>query len=171
MNKQFKISELFQAQNGDVDIKKRDINWLGCSVITSGRDNCGIAGMSDISAKIFDAGTITIDMFGNAYYRDFMYKMVTHAIVFSIRLKNGKKMNYKTGLFIVSSLSFLKSIFSFDKMCTFDKIKNFNISIPVTETGDIDTEYIDAFMTDIEENVIKKRIDRIEKIRQVIQNV
>ena len=43
MNKQFKIYELFQAQNGYVDIKKRDINGLGCPVITSGRDNCGIA--------------------------------------------------------------------------------------------------------------------------------
>lgn len=169
--KKFMISELFYAQNGDVDIKRKDINGRCHPVITSGRENFGIAGLSDISAKIFDAGTITVDMFGNAYYRDFMYKMVTHARVFSIKLINNMQMNYKTGLFIVSSLSFLRSIFSFDKMCTFDKIKNFNINIPVKEHDAIDWEYIESFMNDIEQDVIRERIDRIEKIRQVIDIV
>ena len=75
----YKIGDLFESSNGDYDIQKKHINGKGEWVITAGLTNNGVLGRSDVNAKIFNANTITIDMFGSAFYRQFPYKMVTHA--------------------------------------------------------------------------------------------
>ena len=75
---------MFDSENGDFDIQKSHINDLGEYVITAGLSNNGVLGKTNINAKIIDGNTITIDMFGNSFYRKFKYKMVTHARVFSL---------------------------------------------------------------------------------------
>ncbi|AJE17711.1 hypothetical protein NELON_01645 [Neisseria elongata subsp. glycolytica ATCC 29315] len=81
---EFELNTLFTSANGDFDIKKEHINGLGDFVITAGLTENGILGKTDIKAKIFPGNTITVDMFGAAFYRDFNYKMVTHARVFCL---------------------------------------------------------------------------------------
>ena len=80
----FKIGDLFdEPQSGDVDIQNSDINGRGCMFINSGITNQGIKGYTDRIARIFPANSITIDFFGNAYYRSEPYKLATHNHVFS----------------------------------------------------------------------------------------
>ena len=66
---EYTISDLFASQNGDFDIQKSHINDKGTYVVTAGLNNYGVLGKTDIKAKIFSKNTITIDMFGNAFYR------------------------------------------------------------------------------------------------------
>ena len=73
---------------------------MGEYVITAGVSNNGILGKSDIEAKVFKSKTITVDMFGYAFYRSFNYKMVTHARVFSLTPKN--KITENQGMFLES---------------------------------------------------------------------
>lgn len=93
---EFKLGDLFEASNGDFDIQKRHINHKGEFVITAGLSNNGVLGQSDIKAKVFESHTITIDMFGCAFYRSFPYKMVTHARVFSLKPKFEINHNLKS---------------------------------------------------------------------------
>ncbi|MBH5946923.1 restriction endonuclease subunit S, partial [Neisseria meningitidis] len=81
---EFELNSLFRSKNGDFDIKKEHINNMGNYVITAGLSNNGILGRTNVKAKIFPENTITVDMFGTAFYRDFQYKMVTHARVFCL---------------------------------------------------------------------------------------
>ena len=76
--KDFKIEDLFSAQTGDTDLQQKDINGRGTLFVNSGVEGLGIKGKTDREAKVFDSNTITIDFWGNAYYRDFEYKMATH---------------------------------------------------------------------------------------------
>ena len=81
----FKFNDIFaEAQTGDFDIQRHHVNGRGYLYINSGLENQGIVGSTDVPAKVFPANSITIDMFGNVFYRDFYYKMVTHARVFSL---------------------------------------------------------------------------------------
>ena len=66
---EFKLGQLFESQTGDVDLQRKDINDKGYFFINSGVENRGIKGKTDRPAKVFKAGTITIDFCGNAYYR------------------------------------------------------------------------------------------------------
>ncbi|BAW18611.1 Type II restriction modification system specificity subunit [Mycoplasmopsis bovigenitalium] len=149
---EYRIGDLFDSENGDFDIQKSHINDVGEYVITAGVTNNGILGKTNISAKVINGGTITIDMFGNSFYRDFKYKMVTHARVFSLIPKFN--MNKEQGLYIVNSFKYLIFEFGYGNMCSWDKIQNRKIQLP-TKDGKIDFEYIELFITAVQKSVIK----------------
>lgn len=143
---EYKLGDLFESSNGDFDIQKTHINDLGTYVITAGLSNNGVLGKSDVQAKIFKKGSITIDMFGAAFYRQFDYKMVTHARVFSLQPK--KMISNSQGLFMVNSLHFLSSMFGYENMCSWSKIKDEIIQLPA-RNGEIDYEFMDRFIAEL----------------------
>lgn len=152
---EFRIGDLFASSTGNVDIQKSHINGYGNYVISSGVENNGIIGKSDIEANVFSANTLTVDMFGNVFYRNFDYKMVTHARVFSLSLKD-IDMDENTGLFLASSMSWLNTVFSFNNMATFEKIKNLKILLPAKNEDVPDWNYMQERIKELEQERIKE---------------
>ena len=111
--KEYKIGDLFISSNGDTDIQQTDINGLGEYVVSSGESNAGVIGKTNRKARIFEANTITVDMFGFVQYRSYPYKMVTHARVFS--LKPQIKFDEKIGLYIVALMHCFRKMFSYSE--------------------------------------------------------
>ncbi|WP_366775148.1 restriction endonuclease subunit S [uncultured Eubacterium sp.] len=144
---EYKLCDLFTSQNGDFDIKKIHINGKGEYVITAGLSNNGVLGKSDVNAKIFKKNTITVDMFGNAFYRQFDYKMVTHARVFS--LEANYNITERQGLFLANSFCYLSNEFGFDNMCSWEKIKTKPIQLPY-KNGKIDFDFMESFVAELE---------------------
>ncbi|WP_236847908.1 MULTISPECIES: restriction endonuclease subunit S [Campylobacter] len=145
---------MFESSNGNFDIKKEHINGNGEYVITAGLSNNGILGKTDIKAKIFEPKTITIDMFGCAFYRQFQYKMVTHARVFS--LKPSFEITDKQGMFLSCSLNFLRFLFGYENMCSWEKIKNHKIKLPITASGEIDFDFMESFIAELEAERVRE---------------
>ncbi|GAA9426415.1 restriction endonuclease subunit S [Helicobacter pylori] len=152
---EFKLGDLFEASNGDFDIQKRHINHKGEFVITAGLSNNGVLGQSDIKAKVFESHTITIDMFGCAFYRSFPYKMVTHARVFSLKPKF--EINHKIGLFLSTLFFGYPKKFGYENMCSWAKIKNDKVILPLKPTAnaqtleDIDFPFMEKFIAELEQ--------------------
>ncbi|UOS65096.1 restriction endonuclease subunit S [Helicobacter pylori] len=151
---EFKLGDLFESSNGDFDIQKHHINHKGGFVITAGLSNNGVLGQSDIKAKIFESHTITIDMFGCAFYRSFPYKMVTHARVFSLKPKF--EINHKIGLFLSTLFFDYPKKFGYENMCSWAKIKNDKVILPLKPTAktqtlkDIDFHFMEKFIAELE---------------------
>ena len=150
----FKLNDLFTSQTGDVDIQRKHLNGKGTTYINSGITNCGVIGKTDFPAKIFKPNTITVDMFGNSYYRDFEYKMATHAHVFSLTPK--EKFNKQIGLYICAATDYFKKCYSFSDMCNWNKMKKNNIILPVTINNTIDYDFIETYIKAIEKKLFKK---------------
>ncbi|WRB45942.1 restriction endonuclease subunit S [Helicobacter pylori] len=152
---EFRLGDLFEASNGDFDIQKRHINHKGEFVITAGLSNNGVLGQSDIKAKVFESHTITIDMFGCAFYRSFAYKMVTHARVFSLKPKF--EINHKIGLFLSTLFFGYPKKFGYENMCSWVKIKNDKVILPLKPTAktqtleDIDFDFMETFIAELEQ--------------------
>ncbi|MGL2335543.1 restriction endonuclease subunit S [Helicobacter pylori] len=152
---EFKLGDLFEASNGDFDIQKRHINHKGEFVITAGLSNNSVLGQSDIKAKVFESHTITIDMFGCAFYRSFPYKMVTHARVFSLKPKF--EINHKIGLFLSTLFFGYPKKFGYENMCSWVKIKNDKVILPLKPTAnaqtlkDIDFDFMEKFIAELEQ--------------------
>ncbi len=152
---EFKLGDLFEASNGDFDIQKRHINHKGEFVITAGLSNNGVLGQSDIKAKVFESHSITIDMFGCAFYRSFPYKMVTHARVFSLKPKF--EINHKIGLFLSTLFFDYPKKFGYENMCSWAKIKNDKVILPLKPTAntqtleDIDFTFMEKFIAELEQ--------------------
>lgn len=133
--KNFKLKELFISQTGDTDIKQEHINNTGYYVCSSGDTNYGIIGKSDIESKIIKGNSLTVDMFGSVYYRDFNYKLVTHARIFTLEGNFSKNVM----LYIASCLKKLKLIFSYNNMCSWKKIQDYEILLPSSD-GNVNGE-------------------------------
>lgn len=142
--REFIFSDLFTSQTGDTDIQKKDINGKGCYVVSAGLSNHGIIGKTDREAKVIDKNTITVDMFGNAFYRDTEYKMVTHARVFALSPKF--EMTESSGLYMTSCMSYLTKKFAYSNMCSWNKIQDFPLCLPI-QTDDSGKPVIDAGKT------------------------
>lgn len=169
--KEFRLDELFSAESGDFDIKKEHINGLGVDVVTAGETENGILGKSDIIAKVFDGNTITIDMFGKCTYRPDCYKMVTHARVFSLKCLFDD-FDEKSGLYVTTILQKLVSGFSYSNMCSWNKIKNLSIKLPVKESEIPDWEYMEKYIKATEKIVIRDVVEwkneMIKKTKEVV---
>ena len=157
--KEFKIGELFTAQTGDTDLQQKDINGKGTYFINSGVEGLGIKGKTDREAMTFSENTITVDFWGNAYYRDFKYKMATHNHVFS--LSGSTIRNRSVGLYLVSTMSYMRNLFSYNNMGTWSKIKKLYITLPISQSGDIDFAYMESRIREMEEY----RISEMEEYR------
>ena len=161
MFREFKVGELFDGSTGDTDLKKEHLDGQGYPVVTAGVDNLGIAGYSSTNAKVLPANTLTVDMFGNCYFRPFEYKMVTHARVFSLSLKDGQ-LTPETGLYICTMFNWLRSKYNYSNMCSYNKIKAESIQLPVkpgtdevnyTE-DDIDWAFMESYIHELEKSYI-----------------
>ena len=176
----FRVGDLFMSRTGDTDLQKYHINGNGYYVVSSGLENNGVIGKTDVSAKIFDADTITIDMFGNCFYRDEQYKMVTHARVFSLLPLFGG-LNRLNGQYIISQFKYLPSIYNYSNMCSWNKIQNDELCLPIqtdaNNTPVIDQNhtyhpdgyvpdwiYMEKYICAIEKVVIKDVVDYKDSI-------
>lgn len=146
---------MFESQNGDFDIQQIHLNDKGEFVVRSGDNNCGIIGKTDIDAKIIKENTITIDMFGSVYFRDFKFKMVTHARVFALHFLE-RELTREQGLFIVSQLFYLKAKFSYSNMASWKKVKDIKISLPINENEQIDFDFMESFIAELEAERVRE---------------
>ena len=172
----FKMGTLFNSQTGDVDLQQKDVNDKGYFFINSGVENRGIKGKTDRPAKVFKAGTITIDFWGNAYYRDFDYVMATHNHVFS--LSGDVIKNEKVGHYIIGKLSKLPQLFSYSNMATWNKLKVLDISLPIKSdapddytVADIDFDYMERYIRAVEKVVIADVVKYKDKVIETTKKV
>ena len=146
--KEYKIGDLFISSNGDTDIQQTDINGLGEYVVSSGESNAGVIGKTNRKARIFEANTITVDMFGFVQYRSYPYKMVTHARVFS--LKPQIKFDEKIGLYIVALMHCFRKMFSYSEAASWKKVSEMTLSLPTKADGSIDFDYMQRYIAQLE---------------------
>ena len=159
----FKIGDLFDYETGDTDLKKSDLTANGYPLVSSGFTDRGVIGKTSKPSRIHRGGAITVDMFGYAYYRQKDFKMVTHARVFALYLKDGQNMTDRVGLYLASCLAYLPKLFSYSYMCNFSKISGMNIVLPIDEsTGEPDWGYMDRYIQEIEDRYIQEIEDYFE---------
>lgn len=152
---------MFESSTGDVDIQKKHINGNGVWVVSAGFANNGILGKTDVKARIFNEGTVTMDMFGNTFYRNFKYKMVTHARVFSMKPRHNISDNQ--GLFLSTVLRKLTYVFEYNQMCTWEQIKNKTILLPADADGDPDWMFMENYMSAIQNRILTSPLLRFPK--------
>ena len=158
---EYKIGALFSCRTGDVDVQRKHLNGKGQIYINSGVTNLGIIGRTDYPATIFPSNTITVDMFGNSYFRDFEYKMATHAHVFSLNFLPCS-MTETVGLYICAQMNYFTNLFSFSNMCNWTKMKSMTISLP-TFDGKISFSYMESVIRELQDERISLLNDYLKE--------
>lgn len=143
----FNITELFDMSlpKGDLQVKKVDDGNV--PLITPSNFNNGM--LQRISkhspSTLYAKGSLTVDMFGNAYYQEEDFFVTAHGHVNVLLPK--MTLNVYTGTFLASVIRVMFfDKYGFDKMCTQKVLKTETIKLPITSTGDPDWQYMEDYM-------------------------
>ncbi len=151
--REFLIGDFFDAFLSSDDIQPRNIKNGTTPLVSSGKLNNGIVANIDAQrSKIWSKNTITVDMFGKAFFQDTPFCCVSHGRVNILMPK--VEMAPSVLLFfatVIESVSIKK--YEFKEMCTGSKLLADSIKLPVDETGNPDFAYMESYMRNLESAV------------------
>lgn len=151
--KEFRIGDLFEACLSKDDIQPKDFVEGKIPLVSSGKENNGIiAFVEDKKARLWEANTLTIDMFGKVFYQENPYFAVSHGRV-NILLP---KINMTKGCLQFMGCAIEKVTlqkYAFNEMCTGTKVLKDNIKLPTTPDGAPDWAYMESYMANLETKV------------------
>jgi len=165
---EFVVGELFDVQLSDGDNKPKKLPKGNIPLVSAGNTNNGIVGSFESDTIIFPAHSITVDMFGQAFYQPKEFQAVSHGRV-NILVPNFEN-NENIGQFIVTILNAQCQKYSFTEMLTSKKIKAESIKLPLKpsadpsnyDSTDIDWDYMDTVMS----RVTVRAKDRLANLPQ-----
>lgn len=162
---EFAISDLFKLSlpKGDLQVKK--VEEGNVLLITPSNFNNGLLKRisADSKSTLYDANSITVDMFGNAYYQDEAFFVTAHGHV-NVLIPN-MQLNIYTGTFIASTIrAMFLDKYGFSEMCTLKVLKSEKIKLPINQADEPDWLYMEKYM----KKMLKKSKDSINKINTCI---
>jgi len=147
---EFQITDLFDMSlpKGDLQVKKVEDGDI--PLITPSNFNNGM--LQRISEKspstLYDKGSLTVDMFGNAYFQEEDFFVTAHGHVNVLLPKTD--LNVYTGTFLASTIrAMFFDKYGFNEMCTLKVLKAESIKLPITSTGEPDWQYMEDYMKQI----------------------
>ena len=147
---------MFKLSLSKDDIQPKNTTDGNIPLVSSGKENNGIVSMiTKTNATLQQAGTITVDMFGKAFYQENEYYCVSHGRVNILTPKI--PLNLYSGLFIanvIESVSLYK--YSFEEMCTGTKLSKDIVYLPICLDGTLNLEYMEQYMKNLERLVQTK---------------
>ena len=135
---------------------------------TAGFANNGIAEyISNKEQQTFSSG-ITIDMFGNCFYRNYPYKADDNILSF-----DNKALSEESKLYITSAINMaLENRYTYSNQYRLNTYNNTTISLPVTPSGSPDFAFMETYIRAIEKLVIADVVEfknkRLELTKTII---
>lgn len=163
---EFRVGELFDAALSKDDIQPKVIVEGNTPLVSSGKENNGIIAFIDNkNARLWEANTLTVDMFGKVFYQEQPYYAVSHGRVNILMPR--MPMTKHSMQFIGCAIERVTTDkYAFSEMCTGTKLLKDVIMLPKGKTGQPDWAYMEEYMRKVEERV-KKTINTFCVIRKI----
>lgn len=147
---EFRVGELFDAFLSKDDIQPKAIVEGNTPLVSSGKENNGIiACIDNKNARLWEANTLTVDMFGKVFYQGQPYYAVSHGRVNILMPR--MPMTKHCMQFIGCAIERVTTDkYAFSEMCTGTKLLKDVILLPKDETGQPDWAYMEEYMRKVE---------------------
>lgn len=166
---EFRVGELFDAFLSKDDIQPKAIVEGNTPLVSSGKENNGIIAFIDNkNVRLWEANTLTVDMFGKVFYQGQPYYAVSHGRVNILmpRMSMAKHCMQFIGCAIERVTT---DKYAFSEMCTGTKLLKDIIMLPKDKTGQPDWAYMEEYMRKMERktNDVLNFLDRISTRRKI----
>ena len=150
--KKYRIGDLFKISLSKDDIQPKLVNEGSFPLVSSGKENNGIcAYIEKQDAKLWNAGLLTVDMFGKVFYQEKPFYCVSHGRVnILIPKKDMSEMSLRFIGAVIEKTTIEK--YNFQEMCTGTKLAEEFVFLPSGDNGQPDLEGIEKFMCSIADN-------------------
>lgn len=164
---EFVVGELFDNITRGTRLKKSDRKSGSTPLVTAGSENQGIAEHILENKELFDGVTLTIDMFGNAFARNYPFYADDNILVLKTNVHTFNQIQFMAG-----SLAHLANEYGYTNQFRQNTLNNTTIKLPLKPSADpsnydqtdIDWTYMDRFMRAIEE----KAHERVASLKKQI---
>ncbi len=150
---EFSYSYIFDNIKQGRRLKKNDQLTGNIPFVMAGTTNTGIANYISNPVASFPHNSITIDIFGNSFYRNYDFGAGDDTGVY---WSNSKNYSQKVMLFFTAIIS--KSLlgkFSYGKKLRSSQTENMKCLLPITAQGEPDYNFMELYIKAIEKLVIK----------------
>ena len=144
---EFWLRDLFEFKLPQGDLQVKQVEDGDIPLITPSMYNNGLLQRvsSESNSTLFPANSLTVDMFGNAYYQEDCFFVTAHGHV-NVLLPR-IPLNKNNGLFIATAIrSMFQKKYGFSEMCTQKVLRSEKVKLPTTVDGEPDYVYMDQYM-------------------------
>ena len=145
---EFKYEEVFNRIEQGRRLKKDDQIDGNIPFVMAGTTNAGVVNYISNPVALFPKNAITIDIFGNTFYRDYAFGAGddTGAYWNDENIYSSKAMLF----FAVAMQKSMMGRFSYGKKLRSSQSKNFVMRLPVTIDGKINFDFMESFIAELE---------------------
>ena len=146
---EFKYKEVFNKIEQGRRLKKDDQIEGTIPFVMSGTTNAGVVNYISNPVALFPKNAITIDIFGNTFYRDYAFGAGDDTGVYW-----NNEIVYSSNAMLFFAVAMQKSMigkFSYGKKLRSSQSENFTVLLPITIDGKIDFDFMESFIAELEE--------------------
>ena len=145
---EFKYEEVFNRIEQGRRLKKDDQIDGNIPFVMAGTTNAGVVNYISNPVALFPKNAITIDIFGNTFYRDYAFGAGDDTGVYwnDENIYSSKAMLF----FAVAMQKSMMGRFSYGKKLRSSQSKNFVMRLPVTIDGKINFDFMESFIAELE---------------------
>lgn len=166
---EYKFKDIFNNIKQGRRLKKDDQIIGNIPFVMSGRTNTGVVGYISNPIALFSKNSITIDIFGNSFYRNYNFGAGDDTGVYW-----NDEVQYPKETMLYFTTAMEKALFgkySYGKKLRSSQSYNFTVQLP-TKNGEVDFSYMNTLIKAVQKLVIKDVVlyadEKIQATKQVI---
>ena len=160
---EFKYKEVFNRIEQGRRLKKDDQIDGTIPFVMSGTTNAGVVNYISNPVASFPKNAITIDIFGNTFYRNYAFGAGDDTGVYW-----NDATAYSSNAMLFFAVAMQKSMmgrFSYGKKIRSSQSEDFTMHLPVTDDGAIDFDFMESFIAELEaERVAELEAERVAEL-------
>ncbi len=160
---EFKYKEVFNRIEQGRRLKKDDQIDGTIPFVMSGTTNAGVVNYISNPVASFPKNAITIDIFGNTFYRNYAFGAGDDTGVYW-----NDATAYSSNAMLFFAVAMQKSMmgrFSYGKKLRSSQSEDFTMHLPVTDDGAIDFDFMESFIAELEtERVAELETERVAEL-------
>ena len=144
----WKYKDIFNQIQQGKRLKKEDQIDGNIPFVMSGVTNNGVVGYISNPVALFPKNSITIDIFGNTFYRSYDFGAGDDTGVYW-----NDKIRYSANTMLFFAVAMRKSLsgkFSYGNKLRSSQSEDFIVRLPITSGGEIDFDFMEAFIAELE---------------------
>lgn len=149
--KEFRLKDLFTSVKRGTRLVTADRVPGNTPLITAGEINQGVSQYISHNTELFPANSLTIDMFGNVFYRGFDFFADDNIIVL-----DNPQLSKESLLYIQSNLTWLTNNYSYSKQFRMADLNEVTIDLPVTKDEEPNWEFMGKYIAMLIYSVYKR---------------
>ena len=153
--KDFYLDDIFSLHLAKGDNQPKNMSEGNIPVVSAGESNNGVVAFvrDPDEGSTFPKGTITVDMFGQAFWHGFDYSAVSHGRINIL----SSDFHNDTGCFISTCIgTSISSKYSYNYMCSQKRLTSQRIMLPTTNSGEPDYDYMAQYVSNVKANLLER---------------